>query len=128
MTNIPHDNINQLAPVNVPAMEWADVPLPFINATINAKMLHVDETSGMSVQIVKYRAGFTNTWHNHPCGHGMYVLEGVLRTHQGDYPKDTWVWFDEGGWMEHGATEEQDVTVLFVTDKAFDICYYGEER
>lgn len=27
------------------------------------------------------------------------------------------------GWMEHGATGENDVTCLFVTNKPFAICY-----
>jgi hypothetical protein len=25
--------------------------------------------------MVKYPAGFVNTWHHHPCAHGMFVLE-----------------------------------------------------
>jgi hypothetical protein len=32
---------------------------------------------------------------------------------QGDYPQHSCVWFDEGGWLVHGATDEQDITVLF---------------
>jgi quercetin dioxygenase-like cupin family protein len=26
-----------------------------------------------------------NTWHTHPCTHGIYVLEGTLVTHDGEY-------------------------------------------
>lgn len=29
--------------------------------------------------------------------------------------------------MEHGATESEDVSVLFITNKQFGICYYDED-
>ena len=53
----------------------------------------------------------------------MYVLEGTLVTHQGKYPPGTFVWFPEGEVMEHGASAEGDVTVVFITNKAFRIDY-----
>jgi ethanolamine utilization protein EutQ (cupin superfamily) len=53
----------------------------------------------------------------------MYVLEGTLVTHQGSFGPGTFVWFPEGEAMEHGASAEGDVTVLFVTNKAFRIDY-----
>ncbi|KJX96784.1 membrane protein [Zymoseptoria brevis] len=74
-----------------------------------------------------YRAGFTNPWHSLFCGHGFFVLEGVLDTHQGQYGAGSWVWFPEGGLMYHGATKEQDVTFLFVTNKKFSIHFVGDE-
>ncbi len=63
--------------------------------------------------MVRYPAGFVNPSHTHPCGHGLYVLEGTLVTHKGMFPPGTFVWFPEGEVMEHGATEEGDVTALF---------------
>jgi len=53
----------------------------------------------------------------------MYVLEGTLVTQGGRYGPGTFVWFPEGLEMEHGATPECDVTVLFVTNKPFEIRY-----
>jgi hypothetical protein len=53
----------------------------------------------------------------------MYVLEGTLVTHDGQYGLGHFVWFSEGCHMEHGATAEQDVTVLFITNKPFEIHY-----
>jgi quercetin dioxygenase-like cupin family protein len=53
----------------------------------------------------------------------MYVLEGTLVTHAGQYGPGSFVWFPEGLVMEHGATPERDVTVLFVTNKPFEIHY-----
>ena len=49
----------------------------------------------------------------------MYVLEGTLVTHEGRYGPGSFVWFPEGLTMEHGATVEGDVTVLFITNKRF---------
>jgi quercetin dioxygenase-like cupin family protein len=73
--------------------------------------------------MVRYPAGFTNTWHHHPCAHGMFVLEGTLVTHQGSFGPGNFVWFPEGMTMEHGATQTEDVTVLFLTNKRFEIHY-----
>jgi quercetin dioxygenase-like cupin family protein len=53
----------------------------------------------------------------------MYVLEGTLQTGSGMYGPGSFVWFPEGIEMEHGATAEADVTVLFITNKPFDIHY-----
>jgi quercetin dioxygenase-like cupin family protein len=59
----------------------------------------------------------------HPCAHGMYVLEGTLVTHEGQFSPGSFVWFPEGETMEHGATAQQDVVVLFITNKPFEIHY-----
>ena len=61
------------------------LPVPFINANLDHTPLHDDAETGMWIIKLKYRAGFTNPWHRHFCGHGFYVLEGVLDTHQGQY-------------------------------------------
>ena len=45
----------------------------------------------------------------------------TLATHQGRYPAGTSVWFPEGGIMEHGATQDEDCTFLFITNKPFAI-------
>ncbi len=79
------------------------------------------------VRLVRYPAGVINPRHTHPCGHGMYVLEGTLVTHAGTFGPGTFVWFPEGEVMEHGASIEGDVTVLFVTNKAFRIDYVDEK-
>jgi quercetin dioxygenase-like cupin family protein len=81
----------------------------------------------MEVRLVRYPAGVINARHTHPCAHGMYVLEGRLQTHEGVYGPGTFVWFPEGMTMEHGATAEGDVTVVFITNKPFEIHYVGTE-
>jgi quercetin dioxygenase-like cupin family protein len=54
----------------------------------------------------------------------MFVLEGTLLTQEGEYSPGNFVWFPEGMVMEHGATAERDVIVLFITNKRFEIHYH----
>jgi quercetin dioxygenase-like cupin family protein len=94
-----------------------------IGRALFRKELYTDPDTGMLVRLVRYPAGVINPEHTHPCGHGMYVLEGRLVTHNGTFGPGTFVWFPEGVVMEHGATAEGDVTVLFITNKPFRIDY-----
>lgn len=119
-------NLVSLESVDASRIPWDTLLVEQTGAKIPVKPLFSDPDTGMSVQIIRYAAGFTNIWHSHPCGHGMYVLDGILKTHQGEYGPGNWVWFPEGGWMEHGATEASDVTFLFITNKPFSICYAFE--
>ncbi|KAA0094806.1 cupin domain-containing protein [Mycolicibacterium sp. P1-18] len=107
-------------------MPWSMFVVPQIGAEIPSKELFSDPDTGMQVFMLRYAAGFTNVWHTHPHAHGMYVLDGVLNTHQGEYGPGSFVWFPEGGWMEHGATADNDVTFLFITNKPFAICYESD--
>jgi quercetin dioxygenase-like cupin family protein len=94
-----------------------------LGAVILRKDLHTDPETGAEIRLVRYPAGVVNPHHTHPCGHGLYVLEGRLVTHKGTFGPGTFVWFPEGEVMEHGATAEADVTVLFITNKKFRIDY-----
>lgn len=102
---------------------WQVRHIDELDADIAVQPLIEDPGTGTSVMKLKYFAGFTNTWHTHSCAHGMYVLDGVLKTSSGSYGPGEFVWFPEGQVMEHGATQEHDVTVLFVTNKPLDIHY-----
>jgi quercetin dioxygenase-like cupin family protein len=119
----PPTNTVTIAPKDATRMGWESLELPQLKASIWVKFLEVDKETGTTVLLVRYPAGFVNTWHTHPTAHGMYVLDGVLKTHQGEFGPGSWIWFPEGGWMEHGATAKNEVTVLFVTNKKFDIKY-----
>ncbi|MEX5237518.1 cupin domain-containing protein [Kocuria arenosa] len=101
--------------------EWIKIPIPELETELDAMPLIDDPDTGMSVMKMTYRAGHTTTWHTHPCAHGMYVLEGTLVTHQGSFGPGSFVWFPEGGKMQHGATPEEDVTFLFILNKPFGI-------
>ena len=94
-----------------------------VGKAIYRKELFTDPKTGMLVRLVRYPAGVINPRHTHPCGHGMYVLEGRLVTHKGTYGPGSFVWFPEGETMEHGASADGDVTVLFITNKPFEIHY-----
>ncbi len=85
------------------------------------KLLLQDPDTGMEIRLLRYPAGFTATWHTHPCAHGMYVLEGTLVTHQGTFGPGGFVWFPEGMLMQHGAPADSDVVMLFITNKKFAI-------
>ena len=88
-----------------------------------AKDLFSEPETGIDVRLVRYPAGVVVPLHTHPCGHGMYVLEGTLQTHEGCHGPGSFVWFPEGEVMEHGASAEGDVVVVFVTNKAVRIDY-----
>ena len=108
---------------NSNTMPWEVRRIDELDADIAVKPLLEDPDTGMSVMKLKYFAGFTNTWHTHSCAHGMYVLDGVLKTSAGSFGPGEFVWFPEGPAMEHGATQDNDVTVLFITNKPLDIHY-----
>jgi quercetin dioxygenase-like cupin family protein len=120
MTSTAPDPV-ELTVTDTTTAEWQDFPVPAIGAVLEHVPVFDDPDTGMQVIKMVYRAGFTNPWHTHPCGHGMYVLSGTLNTHRGTYGPGSFVWFPEGGSMQHGATEDGDCTFLFITNKPFDI-------
>ncbi|MGZ4650719.1 MAG: cupin domain-containing protein [Kineosporiaceae bacterium] len=117
----------QITAIDTTTAEWGSFPIPQLGVELPAMPLIEDPDTGMQVFKLIYRAGFMNPWHTHPCAHGIYVLEGTLRTHQGTYGPGSFVWFPEGGIMEHGATDDADCTFLFITNKPFDIHYPDKE-
>ncbi len=109
--------------IDTHAMPWEERPNEKIGRSLYRKFLIDDPETGMGVRLVRYPAGVLNPWHTHPCAHGMYVLEGVLVTHMGKHGPGTFIWSPEGNLMQHGASAETDVSVLFITNKPFDITY-----
>jgi quercetin dioxygenase-like cupin family protein len=105
------------------SLPWEERFNEKIGRALYRKNLIEDPDTGMEVRLVRYPAGVINPLHTHPCAHGMYVLEGTLATNAGSYGPGSFVWFPEGAEMEHGATAEADVTVLFITNKRFEIHY-----
>jgi quercetin dioxygenase-like cupin family protein len=117
MSNLP------LVVVDANAMPWEERFNEKIGRALFRKELFTDPETGMLVRLVRYPAGVINPSHTHPCGHGMYVLAGNLVTHAGTFSPGTFVWFPEGQIMEHGASADGDVTVLFITNKLFRLDY-----
>lgn len=114
---------HKLTAIDTNTMPWEERFNDKIGRALLRKDLFTDPETGMVFRIVRYPAGVVNPWHTHSCAHGMYVLEGTLVTHSGRFGPGNFVWFPEGSVMEHGATAEGDVTVLFITNKPFDIHY-----
>ena len=109
--------------IDTPQVPWEERFNEKLGRNLFRKELFNDPETGMSIRLVRYPAGVINPAHTHPCGHGMYVLEGTLVTHQGKYGPGSFVWFPEGDVMEHGASPEADVVVVFITNKSFRIVY-----
>ena len=103
--------------------EWGGRFNPKLGLAAPRLDLHLDRATGAEIRMIRYPKGVLNPNHTHPCGHGIFVLEGNLRTHRGTFGPGTWVWFPKGEVMEHGATGEGDVVGLFITDSAFEIHY-----
>ena len=114
---------SQFLAIDATGLPWEERHSDAIGKAIFRKELFSDPDTGMLVRLVRYPAGVISPAHTHPCGHGMYVLEGKLVTHKGTFGPGCFVWFPEGEVMEHGATAEGDVVVVFVTNKPFRIDY-----
>jgi quercetin dioxygenase-like cupin family protein len=113
----------QFIAIDTQQVPWEERFNEKLGRALLRKDLFNDPETGMEIRLVRYPAGVVNPRHTHPCGHGMYVLEGTLVTHKGIFGPGTFVWFPEGEVMEHGASPDGDVTVLFVTNKSFRIDY-----
>jgi quercetin dioxygenase-like cupin family protein len=109
--------------IDVNSLPWEERFNERLGRALYRKELFSDPETGMLVRLVRYPAGVINPLHTHPCGHGMYVLEGTLVTHRGRYGPGSFVWFPEGEAMEHGASADGDVTVVFITNKPFRLDY-----
>lgn len=117
----------ELKAMDTRSMPWEERFNERVGKSLYRKDLIADPETGMEVRLVRYPAGFINPRHTHPHAHGLYVLEGTLVTHAGQYGPGHFLWFPEGMVMEHGATADGDATVLFITNKPFVINYEIEE-
>jgi len=109
--------------IEASSLPWEERFNEKLGVALYRKNLFTDPETGMEIRLVRYPAGIINPRHTHPCAHGMYVLEGTLVTHEGQFGAGSFVWFPEGEVMEHGASAEQDVVVLFITNKPFEMRY-----
>jgi len=103
------------------SMEWEKRWSEYNQKDMAFQMLIKDDEAGMMIRRIIYPKGYTTRWHTHTCSHGIYVLKGKLRTDKGIYGPGSFVWFPEGILMEHGATEEEDLEILFINNKVFTI-------
>src|SRR5438046_6902067 len=116
-------NPTKLIAIDTQSIPWEERFNERIGRALFRKELYTDPETGALIRLVKYPAGVINPKHTHPCGHGMYVLEGTLVTHNGRFGPGNFVWFPEGEIMEHGASADRDVVAVFITNKPFRIDY-----
>lgn len=115
--------LDQMTVIDTAALPWEERWNEHLDKMLYRKNLMEDPETGVEIRIVRYPRGVINARHVHTCAHGMYVLDGTLVTHAGSFGPGHFVWFPAGIEMEHGATAESDVTVLFITNRKFDIQY-----
>jgi quercetin dioxygenase-like cupin family protein len=108
---------------NTGEIPWQEILNAKVGRSLFKKELIKDDDTGIEIYFTKYPAGFINPKHNHPHAHGIYVLKGIFHTSKGDFNPGSFVWFPEGEVMWHGATEDTDVELLFITNKPFVINY-----
>lgn len=87
-----------------------------------------DTDMHMEVMFNHYPKGFTTYMHTHPCGHGLFILQGQMKINSQYYGPNTLIWFPEGCVAEHGATPFEDVKALLITNKAFSVHYCKDEQ
>lgn len=107
-------------------MNWVEMKDEITPGTYYDKPIQVDEPLGIC--ITRYPKGYYKTWHRHTYGHGIFVLEGKLRTEEGTYGPGCFVWFPEGMITRHGATEEEDCLFLFLSGKNGRIIFEGDSK
>ena len=118
----------QVIALDTNQMEWIERPSEETGKSYFRKTLIEDEDTGMLIKLAYYPEGYITPWHDHPCAHGMYVLEGTLYTSDGEFGPGTFVWHPEGVVQEHGATAPGGVKVLFITNKQFGIRFVPPEE
>jgi len=74
-------------------MQWTPMHDDATPGDFYDKPMRVDEPLGLCV--TRYPKGYYKTWHRHTMGHGIFVLEGKLRTEDGIYGPGSFVWYPD---------------------------------
>src|SRR5438034_10166524 len=85
-------NPTKFIAIDTQSVPWEERFNERIGSALFRKELYTDPETGALIRLVRYPAGVINPRHTHPCGHGMYVLEGQLVTHAGTFGPGTFVW------------------------------------
>ena len=126
MSNMNSD-VEQYTVIDTKAVEWDKSFNPKLGVDLELLILRKDPNNRAEIRMIRYPKAIANPEHTHPCGHGIFALEGNLRTHKGTYGPGAWVWFPEGETMEQGATDEADMIGILIIEKTFEIFYKDEE-
>lgn len=94
------------------------------NKKLMFQRMYVDDPdTGMIVKKLVYPAGCMIPWHTHDAAHGIYVIKGTLVCDDCTLSAGDFIWWDEGVEMEHGAGPDEDVELLFITNKPLNMNY-----
>ncbi|KAL4878060.1 RmlC-like cupin domain-containing protein [Aspergillus karnatakaensis] len=118
----------EISAIDTTNLELDEFPIDFMKCSIYMKRIFYDKASGQSVSMVRYPAGVCDPWHVHLCSHSIYVLEGTLKTHQGQYRPGSFNTFPAQTMMTHGATGKDDCVALLITNSDFAIHFVGDEN
>ncbi len=109
-------------------MPWHYRPTSTDAKIFGQKKFYEDTDMHTSLVLNHYPAGYTTYMHTHPCGHGLFILEGQLRVNQNYYGPNTFIWFPEGCVAEHGATAFEDCKALLFSNKEFGKIHYCKDE
>ena len=104
-------------------MDWEERSNGGTNKANYLKKLFTDPETNIHYHLRKYPKGFHVPTHHHSTSHGVYVLEGRFWSDGNVYEKGAFLWYPQGIIAEHGATDDEDVTVLFIADKDMETYY-----
>ena len=112
-----------LIAIDTNSMPWEERFNEKIGRALYRKNLIEDAETGMEIRLVRYPAGVINPRTHSP----VCPWDVCVRRNLGHSFRKLWtgsfVWFPEGTTMEHGASASGDTTVVFITNKRFEIHY-----
>lgn len=92
--------------------------------TFETRNLITDPDTGMFVNVSHLPAGCSRAEHKYPImAHGVYVVEGKLKTGDGVYGPGTLLWCPAGYEGSLAAADDAGCTYLFIADKEYEIQY-----
>ena len=118
---------SQFLAIDTTTLPWEERFSEQIGKAIFRKEFFSDPDTGMMVRLVEYPAGVINPAHTHPCGHGMYVLEGNAGDAQRDIRPRQLRLVSRRGRDGARRTADGDVIVVFITNKPFRIDYVAKK-
>ena len=106
--------------VDTEDVAWQPLELEGMPPGIELRPLHENPRTQMSNSMARYPKGFVEPRHYHKtCGHYIYVLEGRIRSPEGDLTPGMFTYAAPN--EEHGPyTAIEPSKVLFYTDGPFD--------
>jgi len=106
--------------VETAGIEQQPVEVPGLPPGLLVKPLHENPRTQMSSSILTYPEGFREPRHYHEtCGHYMYILEGRIKSPEGDLTPGMFVYAAPG--ERHGPFEVLEPSkALFYTDGPLD--------